>query len=109
MRSVDELRHSALAVTRARDDERTEGAEIIDLVQLPCGARPHPRAELEYDEVDEARALHCPSYSACLEFAASVHWRGFHCRRCPRFNDAEAVSPMPQASGTLAPIIRLRR
>lgn len=109
MRSYDELKNAALAVTRAREDDTREGAEIIDLVQLPGGARPHPRAELEYDEVDEARALHCPSYSACLEFAASVHWRGFHCRRCPRFHASEAVSPIADAGGPLAAVIRIRR
>lgn len=93
---------------RTRDDD-APGADIIDLVQLPSGARPHPRAELEYDEVEEARLLHCASYSECLEFAASVQWRGFHCRRCPRFNATEVVSPIAGPSGTLAPVIRLRR
>lgn len=109
VRSYDEHEHAALAVTRARDDDAGDGAEIIDLVQLPSGARPHPRAELEYEEVEDARKLHCPSYTECLEFAANVRWRGFHCRRCPRFKSHEAMSPIAEGQGTLAAIIRLRR
>lgn len=106
MRSIDEAGEGALAVVRA-DDSR-EGAEIIDLVQLPAGARPHPRTELDYDEVDDARAMHCSSYADCLSFAASVHWRGFHCRRCARFADCEDGASTATARGP-AKVLRLVR
>jgi len=108
VRSFDDLKGAALAV--AREDERREGAEIIDLVHLPVGARPQPRAELDYEEVEDARLMHCASYNDCLAFAASVRWQGFHCRRCPRFNDCEvAVAPKTANGGAMAAVIRLRR
>ncbi|GEM_PF-1766418 len=88
------------------DEAETEGAEIIDLVQLPAGSRPFPRVELELDEVEIARALHCESYNACLSFAATVKWRGFHCRRCPKFHGEEKVA-IASNDGRVAPVIRL--
>lgn len=116
--SFDEGKSATLAVSRGRDEDAKErGAEIIDLVYLPTGARPHPRIELDYDEVNEARELNCGSYSECLAFAASVQWRSFHCRRCPRYglpHDARVLvvgaRPEEEAhSGELAAVIRLRR
>jgi hypothetical protein len=88
------------------EEPETEGAEIIDLVQLPAGSRPFPRVELELDEVEIARALHCESYNACLSFAATVKWRGFHCRRCPKFHGEEKVA-IASNDGRVAPVIRL--
>lgn len=96
---------SALAQNGAEEAE-PEGAEIIDLVQLPAGSRPFPRVELELDEVEIARALHCESYNACLSFAATVKWRGFHCRRCPKFHGEEKVA-IASNDGRVAPVIRL--
>lgn len=115
VRSFDDER-STLAVSRTRDDETDgSGAQVIDLVYLPSGARPQPRAELEYDEVLDARILTCSSYNDCLAFAAEAHWRGFHCRRCPKFAGlpgeplcANADEAPGQERG-LAPVIRLRR
>ena len=88
------------------EEPEPEGAEIIDLVQLPAGSRPFPRVELELDEVEIARALHCESYNACLSFAATVKWRGFHCRRCPKFHGEEKVA-IASNDGRVAPVIRL--
>lgn len=91
-------------------DRRQGGAEIIDLIYLPVGARPQPAVELDYEEVLEARALDCASYNACLCFAAKVHWRGFSCRRCPKFlqRGDEAEPAATQVGGGLAAVIRLR-
>jgi hypothetical protein len=106
VRSFDDSSGSTVAIARTREDDSTEGAEIIDLVQLPAGARPHPRAELDYEEVLEARALDCECYAACLAFAAHVHWRGFHCRRCPKLAARAERADNPAA--TPAAVIRLR-
>ena len=93
-----------------RDAAPDGGAEVIELAFLPRRARPIPFAELEYDEVQQRRALDCGYYGACLEFAARVRWRGFSCRRCP-FKDSHAEcaedfdEPMP---ATAASVIQLR-
>src|SRR5439155_21395181 len=79
-------RNGALAVIRLRDESpAAPGAQVIDLVHLPPGARPLPYAELDFEEVPGARALDCDTYHECLSLAARVQWRGFHCRRCPKF------------------------
>jgi hypothetical protein len=89
------------------------GAEIIDLVQLPSGARPTPFAELSYLEVPRARAMDCDTYHDCLSLAARVHWVGFHCRQCPKYVpnarilNAPAVDPDDDERPDAA-IIRLR-
>jgi hypothetical protein len=113
--SIDDRKRATLALSRGRDEQAEEqGAEVIDLVYLPARARPHPRAELDYEEVLEARALNCRSYAECLAFAASVHWRSFSCKRCPRFGetgDAHHLGACPEESddASFAPVIHLRR
>lgn len=119
MRILNGPDRSTLARTREPEQGADEGAEIIDLVQLPIGARPMPRVELEPEEVDDARALDCENYNGCLAVAAQAKWPGFHCRRCPTFDRilAEprearrmrmALQEQTDAARPLAPVIRLR-
>ena len=106
VRSFDGHSGSKVAIARVREEEASDGAQIIDLIQLPSGARPMPRAALDYEEVSDARALDCGAYAECLNFAARVHWIGFHCRRCPKFmgeHQDEALNSFKPAA-----VIRLR-
>ena len=73
-------------------------AEIIDLVQLPIGARPTPLAWVDWDEVPVLRILDCESYQRCLGFASQVRWKSFHCRQCPR-NPARGETWAPAPGG----------
>lgn len=74
----------ALAIPRPAPNDDGELAEVIDLVQLPHGARPTPLASVDWDEVPRLRAMSCDSYHRCLGFAARVRWKSFHCRQCPK-------------------------
>lgn len=100
--------NSTLALSRAQKD--ADDAEIIDLVQLPRGTRPTPIACLEYEEVARCRQMDCAYYQSCLNFAARVRWRSFHCRQCPLH--PERLAKAQAAEGTEgeldAAIIRLR-
>lgn len=99
-RALDRERNEA---SMPEDDEG--GATIINLALLPAGAHPMPFAELDVEEVPSARHLDCDDYGGCLDFAAHVRWRGFHCRRCPRFS---SQAPLPSGHDRpLAPVIRL--
>ncbi|MBI4821754.1 MAG: hypothetical protein HY791_36170 [Deltaproteobacteria bacterium] len=89
---------------RALEVSNDVGGHVIELARLPLGAHPMPFAELHIEEVPEARNLDCRSYSGCLDFAAHVRWRSFHCRRCPRLH--EQVLPEAPEDRPLAPVIR---
>ncbi len=78
-----------LTVPRGRS--ASDEAEVIDLVHLPRGTRPTPIAFIDYEEVSRCRVLDCELYASCLAFAASVHWKSFHCRQCPQHPDRRAV------------------
>lgn len=82
----------ALAVPRPSHPEDEHLAEVIDLVQLPHGARPTPLASVDWEEVPRLRVLACESYHRCLSFVAEVRWKSFHCRQCPR-NPARIGTP----------------
>ena len=88
-----------VAVSRVRTDtSRDDYAEIIDLVHLPRGTRPTPIAYLDYEEVPRCRALDCEFYQKCLEFAARVRWRSFHCRQCPQSCEPSTSCSLARAS-----------
>lgn len=110
VRSFDDGKRSTLALSRDRDGEaKDRGAEVIDLVYLPSGARPNPRAELDYEEVEEAREMDCANYGQCLAFAAAAHWKGFHCRRCPVSCGTAGTDSEGAPQGGLARVIHFRR
>ncbi len=102
-----------MTVAVAKERERSpagDGAEVIDLIQLPSGSRPRPFAELEIDEVPRSRSLSCDRYDDCLSFAAHAKWRGFSCRTCPRFRLGTPVRPEDEdvaAAQSGAAVIRL--
>ena len=100
-----------VAVAKERERSSTcDGAEVIDLIQLPSGSRPRPFAELEIDEVPRSRLLTCDRYDECLSFAAHAKWRGFSCRTCPRFKLGAPVRPEDAETAALprsAAVIRL--
>lgn len=110
----------AVAVERREANADEEGAEVIDLVHLPTGARPTPFASLEYEEVSRCRVLDCSTYNDCLEFAARLRWPSFHCRQCPKYVAGTEAEPtaarrerpahrrLSGASGPDASIIKLR-
>jgi hypothetical protein len=114
VRSFEDSNGAPFAVVRPRDERSTEaGAEIIDLVHLPSGARPTPFAELDFEEVPRARVLDCDTYNECLELAARVRWAGFHCRQCPKACERTRLAAGGEPHGSSveredAPIIRLR-
>ena len=114
VRSFEDKNGATLAVVRPRDDASSQlGAEIIDLVHLPSGARPTPFAELNFEEVPRARALDCDTYNECLALAARVRWAGFHCRQCPKACEGARLAAGGEPHGSSAeredaPIIRLR-
>lgn len=93
---------SAEADTPRTETGASRLAKVIDLALLPSGARPIPFATLDFDEVPETRRLGCRDYAGCLQFAASVHWQGFSCRRCPRYA-FESAEP-PEATAKDAPL-----
>jgi hypothetical protein len=99
---------STLALSRIRED--AEDAEVIDLVQLPRGTRPTPIAYLDIEEVDRCRVIDCGHYQSCLNFAARVQWRSFHCRQCPHHPEREAADTARSVDGhgPEAAIIRFR-
>lgn len=87
---------STVAVARARrEGPGSSYAEVIDLVHLPRGTRPTPIAFLEYEEVNRCRVMDCMFYQQCLNFAARVQWRSFHCRQCPHHPDRVAGARIP--------------
>lgn len=91
-----------------RKNDNVEGAEVIDLVQLPRGTRPTPVAYLDYDEVERCREMECDHYQSCLEFAARVRWKSFHCRQCPQnVHRLHADRARPVVSGEGAAVIKL--
>ena len=94
-----------LPVRRPNDDGG--GAEIIDLVRLPRGTRPTPVAYLDYDEVERCREMECGYYQSCLEFAARVRWKSFHCRQCPQNAHRLHADHEPALSGEGAAVIKL--
>lgn len=94
----------ALAIPRPAHGDDAELAEVIDLVQLPLGARPTPLAYIEWEEVPRLRVLECDSYRRCLGFVSRVRWKSFHCRQCPR-NPARAGEPAPSEAGALVDIL----
>lgn len=83
----------AVAVPRRAPNDDGELAEVIDLVQLPLGARPTPLAYVDWEEVPRVRVLSCDSYQRCLGFVARVRWKSFHCRQCPRNPDQGQPAP----------------
>jgi hypothetical protein len=85
----------ALAIPRSTPAS-DELAEVIDLVQLPHGARPTPLAYIDWEEVPRLRVLDCESYRRCLGFVSRVRWKSFHCRQCPR-NPARSGEEAPPA------------
>jgi len=91
-----------LAVSRHRNEPRD--AEVIDLVHLPTGTRPTPIAYIDYEEVGRLRVMECEHYQQCLQFAAEVRWRSFHCRQCPK--NPERVRSRDPDPGTAA-VIRM--
>jgi hypothetical protein len=98
----------AHSLSVARGSTAADEAEIIDLVHLPRGTRPTPIASIEYEEVGRCRVLDCEHYARCLAFAASVHWKSFHCRQCPEHPDrrARAVSPpTPPGGSARGPVV----
>ncbi|HJL42980.1 MAG TPA: hypothetical protein RMG48_16870 [Myxococcales bacterium LLY-WYZ-16_1] len=95
-----------LPLFRNRPGSRpSDEAEVIDLVRLPAGTRPTPVAYLDFHEIQACRVLTCEHYQTCLNFAAEVRWRSFHCKQCPKHPDRRAAGA---AEGTEAPVIRLR-
>ncbi len=111
MRSFKDREGVTIAVAKGRDRlPAGEGAEVIDLIQLPSGSRPRPFAELEIDEVPRSRSLSCDRYDECLGFAAHAKWRGFSCRACPRFPRGVVAEPEARETAALengAAVIRL--
>lgn len=111
MRSFKDREGVTIAVAKGRDRlPAHEGAEVIDLIQLPSGSRPRPFAELEIDEVPRSRSLSCDRYDECLSFAAHAKWRGFSCRTCPRFRlgaGAPSAGDEAEAVERGAAVIRL--
>ena len=93
---------ATLAVSRHRSEPRD--AEVIDLVHLPAGTRPTPIAYIDYEEVGRLRVMECEHYQQCLQFAAEVRWRSFHCRQCPKNPDRVGSG---DDDGRAAAIIRL--
>ncbi len=102
--------HGSSTLALARTPRDADDAEIIDLVQLPRGTRPTPIACLEYEEVARCRQMDCDYYQSCLNFAARVRWRSFHCRQCPLHPDRTARAQGAGADGAEldAAIIQLR-
>lgn len=97
----------ALAVPRpAPPDDDGGFAEVIDLVQLPLGARPTPVASVDWDEVPRLRVLDCESYQRCLSFVSRVRWKSFHCRQCPR-NPARGQDGPPGTPGPRGVLVDL--
>ncbi len=96
--------NSVFALRREGDDDQ---AEVIDLVQLPRGTRPTPIAYLEVEEVDRCRVLSCAHYAACLQFAAQVSWKSFHCRQCPQHPERRPNPSQPHAPDHLGELIEL--
>ena len=96
----------ALLPVRRRPEE-DEGAEIIDLVQLPRGTRPTPVAYLDYEEVERCRKLDCLHYQSCLEFVARIRWKSFHCRQCPQNENRLHADRDVVVTGESAAVIKL--
>ena len=91
----------ALAIPRPPSSDDAELAEVIDLVQIPLGARPTPVAYVDWEEVPRLRVLECESYQRCLSFVAQVRWKSFHCRQCPRSPNRVSPSETEAAGGIL--------
>lgn len=95
-----------LPIFRSRTRSRnSDEAEVIDLVRLPAGTRPTPVAYLDFQEVKSCRVMECEHYQTCLNFAAEVRWRSFHCKQCPKHPDRKTPGAEPSVP---ASIIRLR-
>ncbi len=95
---------NSLALDRER--KTATEAEVVDLVRLPAGTSPATIADLEFDEVETRRYMECEHYQTCLNFAAEVRWRSFHCRQCEK--NPEYLTPERRRTlGEPAPVIRL--
>lgn len=64
----------------------------LPLNLLPRKAQPRPYDQLIYEQVGELRHLGCAAYGGCLNFAVHANWTGFHCLRCPRFEEATRLT-----------------